>query len=63
LLRKQYQNPQTAQALRDLFQWSIQDGQRYSSQIGYVPIPSSVGEKALKALETINSGVSTAENK
>ncbi len=63
LLRKRYNNAQTANALRDLFQWSIQDGQRYASQVGYVPIPSSVGEKALKALETVNSGVSEAATK
>ena len=48
LLRKRYENPQTANALRDLFQWSLQDGQRYSSQIGYVPLPSPVGEKELR---------------
>jgi phosphate transport system substrate-binding protein len=63
LLRKQYDNPQTAKALRDLFQWSLEDGQRYSSQIGYVPVPSSVGDKAIKALETVSSGASTAEQK
>jgi phosphate transport system substrate-binding protein len=63
LLRKQYENPQTAKALRDLFQWSLQDGQRYSSQIGYVPVPQSVGEKAAKALQIVGSGVTTAEQK
>ncbi len=63
LLRKRYDNPQTAKALQDLFLWSLQDGQRYSSQIGYVPVPSSVAEKATKALETVNSGVATAEKK
>jgi phosphate transport system substrate-binding protein len=63
LLRKHYDEPQTAKALRDLFQWSLKDGQRYLSQIGYVPIPSSVGEKGLKALESVSSGVTTAEQK
>jgi phosphate transport system substrate-binding protein len=60
LIRKRYDNSQTANALRDLFQWCLQDGQRYSSQIGYVPIPPTVGDKALNAVNTINSGVSTA---
>ena len=56
LLRKRYNDPQTANALRDLFQWCLQDGQRYASQVGYVPVPSSVAEKALRALNTLNSG-------
>ena len=63
LLRKRYDNLQTAKALHDLFQWSLQDGQRYSSQIGYVPLPSSVGDKAAKALETVSSEVSTAQQR
>lgn len=63
LLRKRYDNAQTTNALRDLFQWSLQDGQRYASQVGYVPIPSSVGEKALKALETVGSGTPSGEHK
>ena len=63
LLRKRYKDPQTAKALHDLFQWSLQDGQRYSSQIGYVPLPEQVAEKAEKALEAVDSGVSTAQSK
>jgi phosphate transport system substrate-binding protein len=63
LLRKRYENQQTANALRDLFLWSLQDGQRYSSQIGYVPLPSLVAEKATKALEAVSSGVSMADQK
>jgi phosphate transport system substrate-binding protein len=55
LLRKDYPNPQTAVAIRDLFRWCLQDGQRYASQVGYVPLPSSVVEKALRALNTTNA--------
>jgi len=61
LIRKRYDNPETASAIRDLFQWCLQDGQRYSSQVGYVPIPAPVGDKAVKALSTINSGMSAAK--
>ena len=38
------------------FKWCLQDGQRYASQVGYVPVPSSVAVKALRALNTLNSG-------
>lgn len=54
LLRKHYDDPKTAAALRDLFQWSLQDGQRYASQVGYVPVPSSVADKGSKVLSTVN---------
>ena len=63
LIRKRYENSKTANALRDLFLWCLQDGQRYSSQVGYVPVPATVGEKAINALNTVNSGVSTANLK
>ena len=55
LLRKSY-NPHTADALRKLFQWSLQDGQRYASQLGYVPLPPTVVEKALAAVNSISPG-------
>jgi len=56
LLHKGYQDPETANALRDLFRWSLQDGQRYSSQIGYVPVPTAVAYKALTALNSVGPG-------
>jgi len=56
LLRKTYKDPQIAKALRDLFLWCLQDGQRYASQVGYVPVPAAVVEKALSALNAINPG-------
>jgi protein-tyrosine-phosphatase len=52
---KTYPNPQTATALRDLFRWCLQDGQLYASEVGYVPLPASVAEKALAALNNKNS--------
>jgi phosphate transport system substrate-binding protein len=56
LLRKSYKNPQTADAIRGLFQWSLQEGQRYASELGYVPLPPSVVEKALAAVNSVNPG-------
>ena len=55
LVRKSYNDP-TASGLRDLFRWCLQDGQRYSSQIGYVPLPASVVEKSLAAVNSIAPG-------
>jgi phosphate transport system substrate-binding protein len=61
LLRKRYENPEIANAIHDLFLWCLQDGQRYSSQVGYVPIPEAVGDRAAKAVNTVSSGVSAAK--
>jgi len=55
LLRKGYKDP-TATSLRDLFRWCLQDGQRYASQLGYVPLPAPVVEKALAAVNSISPG-------
>jgi phosphate transport system substrate-binding protein len=63
LLRKSYENAETANAVRDLFRWCLQDGQSYSAQLGYVPVPSSVSEKALVALNSIKSGANSVRPK
>ena len=56
LLRKTYKDPETAKVLRELFQWCLQDGQRYSPELGYVRVPASVTEKAAAALNSIKAG-------
>ena len=55
LLRKGYKDPQTTVALRDFFTWCLLDGQRYASQLGYVPIPSPLAEKAVTALQNVSA--------
>ena len=56
LLHKSYNNAQTAEAIRKLFQWSLQDGQKYAQELGYVPLPASVVEKSLNAVNSVGSG-------
>ncbi len=56
LLRKSYKDAKTADALKNLFQWSLQDGQRYAGELGYVPLPPVVAEKALAAVSSISAG-------
>jgi phosphate transport system substrate-binding protein len=53
LLRKNYGDPAKAKAIRDLFAWSLGDGQHYASDLGYVPLPPEVVEKAQAALRTV----------
>ncbi|HEX8893177.1 MAG TPA: phosphate ABC transporter substrate-binding protein PstS, partial [Terriglobales bacterium] len=56
LLRKRYPNAQTADAVRRLFLWALQDGQKYAPELGYVPLPDPVLEKSLTAVKTVSPG-------
>jgi phosphate transport system substrate-binding protein len=53
LLRKNNGDPAKAQALRSLFAWTLADGQRSAADLGYVPLPPEVVEKAQAALATV----------
>jgi len=53
LLRKNYVDAKKAKSIRDLFSWALVEGQQYSSQLGYVPLPRGVVDKAQGALRTI----------
>jgi hypothetical protein len=34
----------------------LRDGQNYARQLGYVPLPAAIGEKALAALAALAPG-------
>jgi len=53
LLRKNYGDPAKARAIRDVFTWCLSDGQQYALDLGYVPLPPEVLEKAMAALQSI----------
>jgi phosphate transport system substrate-binding protein len=53
LLRKNYEDAHKSQALRNLFSWSLDDGQQYAASLGYVPLPSEVIQKAQIALQSV----------
>jgi phosphate transport system substrate-binding protein len=56
LLHKKYANAETATAIRDLLRWCLLDGQKYAPALDYLPLPASIAQKALAALNSINSG-------
>jgi len=56
LVRKNYSNPQTAAAVRDLFRWCLLGGQGYAPGLDFVPLPKNVAEKSLAAINTISPG-------
>jgi phosphate transport system substrate-binding protein len=53
LAYKQYDNPATAQTLKDVIRYSLDAGQRVSEEMGYIPLPASVVAADLKALDSI----------
>ena len=53
LLRRSYENARTADAIVKLFEWSLEEGQHYASELGYVALPAEVSKKALAALNSI----------
>jgi len=53
LLYRNYNDPAKAQALREVFGWSLRNGQEYARKMGYVPLPDSVNAKALAALDSV----------
>ena len=53
LLRKSYGDSAKAQSIRDLFAWTLGDGQQFASSLGYVPLPPEVVGKAQAALQTV----------
>jgi phosphate transport system substrate-binding protein len=50
LLYKNYDNPRKAAAIRALFNWCLTDGQKFASDLGYVPLSSNVSSKAMAAV-------------
>jgi len=55
LLRQRYKDAETAKAVRDFFQWCLQEGQRYAPELGYVRVPVAVAEKAAVAINSIKT--------
>jgi phosphate transport system substrate-binding protein len=43
------------QALKDVLKWSLTDGQKISSQLGYTPFPLRIVQRALAAVDSIQN--------
>ncbi len=50
-----YQDQNKAQALKNVIDWAVTDGQKYSQELGYVPLPESVVDRVQDAAEKITS--------
>jgi phosphate transport system substrate-binding protein len=54
LCYKKYQNPKTLDALKSVLKYSLTEGQSFSADLGYIPLPASVIDADMKALEQIS---------
>ena len=53
LLYDRYPNPQKSAALKGFVNWALTDGQRYSSDEGYIPLPDNVATLARAAVDRV----------
>jgi phosphate transport system substrate-binding protein len=44
-----------AKALKDVLKWGLTDGQKFSKDLGYIPLPESVANRVEQAVEQISS--------
>ena len=53
LLYGQYTELEKAAALKQFVDWALTDGQRYSGELGYIPLPSNVASLSRAALASV----------
>jgi phosphate transport system substrate-binding protein len=56
LCRKKYDNPRVAQALKDVLRFSLTEGQQWSSDLGYIPLPKELAQDFLRTVDQIGHG-------
>ncbi len=50
-----YEDAAKAETLRSLLQWCLTEGQSFSEELGYVPLPEAIAQQVLTAIEQIKS--------
>lgn len=51
---KTYDDESKVQALRDVLTWCLTEGQKSSEELGYIPLPESVTQQVMAALDNIS---------
>ena len=54
LCYKKYENPKTLDALKSVIKYGLTKGQSFSTDLGYIPLPGSVVDADMKALDQIS---------
>ena len=53
LLYQKYDNSQIGQAVQKFVNWGLTEGQKFSEELGYIPLPKEVVDKSLEALKSV----------
>lgn len=53
LCRRNYENPDTAEALRALIRYCLTEGQKTSADLGYIPLPDDVAQTVMRVAEAL----------
>jgi phosphate transport system substrate-binding protein len=53
LAYQRYDDPAKAAALKNVLTWGLREGQKFSEELGYVPLPPETLEKGVAAIATI----------
>jgi phosphate transport system substrate-binding protein len=53
MVYKKYSDPVKAEVIKAMLEWGLTDGQKFSSDLGYVPLPAEVVSKVKPAIATI----------
>jgi phosphate transport system substrate-binding protein len=56
MVYKKYDDPKKREALIDLLDFAVTEGQKDAEALGYIPLPPSVVEKVRGALKTVSTG-------
>jgi phosphate transport system substrate-binding protein len=55
ICRRRYSDPRLVESIRDLLRYCLTEGQKLSTDLGYVPLPPGAAELSLKQVERIGS--------
>jgi phosphate transport system substrate-binding protein len=50
---KKYDDPNKLKAFKEVITWALNDGQKFSPDLGYIPLPENVVDRVEAALDTI----------
>jgi phosphate transport system substrate-binding protein len=53
LLYKKYDNAAIGEAVKKFVNWGLTDGQKFSEELGYIPLPKEIVDKTLEALKSL----------
>lgn len=56
LIHKKYSDPEKAKAIEAMIEYGLTDGQKVSSELGYVPLPKKVVDQVAAAADGISPG-------